>query len=284
MMKTGLILEGGAYRGIFTTGVLKVLNKYGISFDYIAGVSAGAGNIADYLTKRDDISRSYISVMNKKNSLGIRQLIKSGYFLNIDSMAKEMMTLDDNDAAQILLNTPVDVEIVCSNCNTGRAEYLYERKSVRKLIEIGKASCSIPILSKPIFINNIPYVDGSVTDAIPLKRALTYKKCDKAVIIFTKNVDSKPTDYSKFPLMIRTYFHKKYPRMEYVLLHRTEEYQKELEYVREQEKKGRVFVIRPTVQGIHKFEKNITRLQDFYIHGIDTMERRMDELKDFLSE
>ena len=283
-MKYGLILEGGAYRGIFTTGVLKVMNKYDISFDYIAGVSAGAGNITDYLTKRDDISKSFISVMNRKNSFGFRQLLKSGYVLNIDSMAKEMMTIGDNEAAQILLNTPVDVEIVCSNCNTGRADYLYERKSVRKLIEIGKASCSIPILSKPVFVNNTPYVDGSVTDAIPLKRALVSKKCDKAVIIFTKNVDSKPTDYSKVPLTIRAYFHKKYPRMESVLLHRTEEYYKQLEYVKEQEKAGKVFIIRPTIKGIHKFEKDITRLQDFYIHGIDTMERRMDELKAFLSD
>lgn len=283
-MKTGLILEGGAYRGIFTTGVLKVLNKYDIKFDYIAGVSAGAGNIADFLTKRDDISKSFVSLMNSKNSTGLRQLIKSGYFLNIDSMAKELMTLSDNEASEILLHTPVDVEIVCSNCYTGRADYLYERRSVRKLIEIGKASCSVPILSRPVVINNTPYVDGSVTDAVPLKRALGPKRCDKAVIIFTKNEDSMPTDYSKFPLTIRAYFHHKYPKMESVLMHRKEEYFKELEYVKEQEKAGNAFIIRPTIKGIHKFEKDITKLQNFYLHGIDTMENRMADLKAFLSE
>ena len=210
-MKTGLVLEGGAYRGIFTTGVLNVLNKYGIEFDYIAGVSAGAGNICDYLTKRDDISKSFISMMNKNDSFGFKQLLKNGYMLDIDSMAKELMTIEDNGVAEVLLNTPKDVEIVCSNCLTGRADYLYERKSIRKLIYIGKASCSVPIISKPVTINNVPYVDGSVTDAIPLKRALVTKKCDKAVIILTKCEDAKPTDYSRFPLFIRANFHKKYP-------------------------------------------------------------------------
>ena len=283
-MKTALILEGGAYRGIFTTGVLKVLNKYGIEFDYIAGVSAGAGNIVDYVTKRADLANSFIAMMNKENSYGFKQLLKSGYMLNIDSMAKNLMTLDSNEVADIMLHTPIDIEIVCSNCYTGRADYLYERKSIRKLIEIGKASCSVPVLAKPITINNVPYVDGSVTDAIPIKRALVTKKCDKAVVIMTKQEGTKPTDYSKIPLTIRTHFHSKYPKMEAVLRHRVDEYYKEVEYMNEQEKAGKVFVIRPTIKGIHKFEDNSTKIKNFYIHGVDTMEYRIDELKEFLKD
>lgn len=283
-MKTGLILEGGAYRGIFTTGVLKTLNKYNITFDYIAGVSAGAGNIVDFVTKRDDISKSYISIMNRNRSYGFGQLLKSGYLLNIDSMAKDLMTMDSNDVAEIMLNAPIDIEVVCSNCYTGRADYLYERKSIRKLIEICKASCSVPVLSKPVVINNIPYVDGSVTDAVPVKRALLTKKCDKVVVILTKNEDSKPTDYSKIPLTIRAQFHKKYPKMEAVLMHRKDEYYRQMGYILEQQKAGRVFIIRPSIKGIHKFEKDQTKLQNFYIHGIDTMEYRINDLKSFLSE
>lgn len=283
-MKTALILEGGAYRGIFTTGVLKVLNKYDIEFDYIAGVSAGAGNISDYLTKSDDISKSFISMMNKDHSIGLTQLIKNGYLLDIDSMAKELMTQNSNETAEILMNTPKDVEIVCSNCLTGRADYLYERRSIKKLIGIFKATCSVPVLAKPITIDGIPYVDGSVTDAIPLRRAFTVKKCSKAVIIFTKGEESVPTDYSKFPLTIRLYFQKNYPRMVDVLMRRKDEYYRQLEYIKEQEKAGRVFIIRPSIKGIHKFEKDQTKLRNFYIHGVDMMESQIDELKYFLSE
>ena len=283
-MKKGLILEGGAYRGIFTTGVLKVLNKHNINFDYIAGVSAGAGNIVDFVTKRDDVSRSFISMMNRESSYGFKQLLKSGYLLNIDSLAKNLMTLDSNEVADIMLHTPIDIEIVCSNCYTGRADYLYERKSVRKLIEIGKASCSVPVISRPVVINNTPYVDGSVTDAVPVKRALVTKKCDKVVVILTKMEGTKPTNYSSIPLTIRANFHKKYPRMEYVLMHRVEEYYKQQEYIAAQEKAGNAFIIRPTIKGVHKFEKDNTNLQNFYLHGVDTMERRMDELLSFLNE
>lgn len=282
-MKTALILEGGAYRGIFTTGVLKVLNKNNINFDYIAGVSAGAGNIVDFVTKRDDISRSFVSMLNKNNSYGFKQLVKSGYMLNIDGMAKNLMTLNGNDVADIMLNAPSEIEIVCSNCLTGRADYLYERKSIRKLIELFKASCSVPIISKPIVINNTPYVDGSVTDPVPVRRALVTKKCDKAVVIYTKQEGTKPTDYSKTPLLIKYNF-RKYPKMEYTLRHRLDEYYKQQEYIKEQEKAGKVFIIRPTTKCIGKFEKDITKLQNFYLHGVDTMEYRMNELKEFLSE
>lgn len=281
-MKTGLILEGGAYRGIFTTGVISVLNANNIEFDYVAGVSAGAGNLVDYISKRDDVSRSFISLMKKNKSFGIKQFIKSGYFLNIDDMAKDLMTIDDNGVAEAMLNTKMDVEIVCSNCITGCADYLYERKSIRKLIEIGKASCSVPIITKPVMINNIPYVDGSVTDAIPVKRALNEKNCDRVVVVLTKSDGSKATDYSKFPLLARINFHEDYPRMEHVLMHRMEEYNKELEYIEEQEKKGTVFIIRPSIKGVKKFDNDTTKINNFYLHGVDKMTERLDALKKFL--
>ncbi len=283
-MKTGLILEGGAYRGIFTTGVLKVLNKYNIEFQYIVGVSAGAGNIADYIARRDDITRSFISISKKNSSYGLKQLIKTGHMLDIDSMAKEIVTLDNNDVAETMMHSPVDIEIVCTNCLTGRPEYLFERRSIRKLVEISKASCAVPILCREITIGDIPYVDGSVSDAIPVRRALMTKKCDKAVVILTRREGETPTDYTKAAALIKIAYHSKYPRLEYLLMHRLEEYAKQKEYLSAQEQAGNVFVIRPSIKSINRFETDQTKLRSFYIHGIDTMEHRIDELKKFLAE
>lgn len=283
-MKAGLILEGGAYRGIFTTGALKVLNKYRIDFQYIAGVSAGAGNIADFVSGRDDISQSFISVSKKNSSYGFKQLLKTGHLLDIDSMIKEIVTLDNNDIADAVMHSDIDIEIVCTNCLTGRADYLFERRSIRRLIDICKASCAVPVLCKEIMIGNTPYVDGSVTDAIPVKRALVTKKCDKAVVILTRREGETPTDYTKAAGLIRLNYHSRYPKLEYVLMHRLDEYEKQKEYLYEQEKAGNAFVIRPGIQSIKRFETDQTKLRSFYIHGVDIMESKIDDLKKFLAQ
>jgi len=281
-MKTGLVLEGGAYRGIFTTGVLKVLDKYNVDFQYIVGVSAGAGNIVDYVSGRDEISRSFISVSRKHSSYGFKQLIKSGYLLNIDSLVKDMVTIDSNEIAEAVMSSPKDIEIVCTNCNTGKAEYLFERKSLRRLIDIAKASCAVPVLCKEVIVGNTPYVDGSVTDAIPVRRTLEKKKCDKAVVILTRRPGETPTDYTKAMPLIRMLYHKKYPRLEQILIHRLEEYSRQAEYLEQMEKEGRAFVIRPSIPSINRFESDQDKLRSFYIHGIDTMEFKIEDLKKFL--
>ncbi len=282
-MKTGLVLEGGAYRGIFTTGVLKVLKKHNIDFQYIVGVSAGAGNIVDFVSGRDDVARNFVAVSKKNSSYGLSQLLKSGYILNVDAMAKDLMTMDNNDVAESIMNSPIDMEIVCTNCITAKPEYMFERKSIRKLIEIGKASCSVPVICKPVMLDGIPYVDGSVTDPFPLRRALDVKGCDKAVVILTRREGETPTNYTKAAIPIRFLYHDKYPVLEKVLLKRLDSYERDMEYLYKMEREGKAFIVRPSIKSIDRFESDVTKLRNYYIHGIDTMERRMGEFMKFLN-
>ncbi len=283
-MKLGLVLEGGAYRGIFSTGVLKVIRKYNIDFRYIVGVSAGAGNIADYISGNDDISKNYIALAKNKHVYGVPQIFRCGQMVNLDEMLHTLMTINDNEAAENLKNNPCDLEIVCTNCLTARPEYLFDRKSISNLIDIGKASCSIPILCKPIVIGGTPYVDGSVSDAIPLKHALVDKGCDKCIVIMTRGEEDAPTNYKKASALIHLSYHKKYPALEHVLMHRTENYAKQVAYMNRMEQEGKAFVIRPSIPRIDRFETDTTKLQNFYIHGIDTMEKRIEELKSFIDD
>ena len=128
----------------------------------------------------------------------------------------------------------------------------------------------------------IPYVDGCVRDAIPLRRALEDKKCDRAVVLFTRPEWDKPTDYRKYKIPLWVEFHKKYPELYEVLMRRHELYAAELEYCKRMESEGRALLIRPTIPSIKHFETDKAKLQNYYIHGMDTARIRMPEIKEFL--
>lgn len=280
-MKTGLVLEGGALRGLFTAGALDYLLDQNMTFDYIAGVSAGAGNMMNFIAGQRGRTKNVISPGKKDSYYGMSQLIKTGSYLNLDKMVFEFSLKTfpyDFDAHR---KTSVEHEIVVVNCHTAQAEYMDGASEDERVLHAVKASCSVPILSQPVEIDGQAYMDGSLVDSIPYNHAFE-RGCDKVVIIMTKTGNETPTDYNKFKLLIKAMYGKKYPEFTAALLERADVYQTQREEMERLAEEGKIFILRPEMPCISKFETREEKREEFYQHGFDRMEAEYNKLCEFL--
>lgn len=283
MSKTGLVLEGGAFRGIFTAGVLDVMMENNLYTDYAVGVSAGAGNGMAYLSKQ--IGRTRYVIKPKKRSqsyFGVKQILKTGNFLNLDKMFFEYPYKQYPFDFDTYKNAETELEIVVSNCNTGKAEYHSEKENTDRFLLLGKASCSIPFLCEPVKIGDYEYLDGSICDSIPMQRALD-KGCDRLIIIMTKGKGEMPTDYNKIKTVMSLKYEKKYPEFYKALMKRADMYRYEKALLEKLEKEGTALVIRPSIDCIGKFEQNDEKVQEFYHNGCEVAKNRLEEIKEYVS-
>lgn len=281
MAKTGLVLEGGAFRGVFTSGVLDVLMENGIDFDYVVGVSAGAGNGISYISGQIGRTRNVIKPRNKKdNYFGMKQIIRYGKFLNLDRMFFEYPFNQFPYDFDKYRESSKELEIVVANCDTGKAEYYEEREDMDRFLNLGKASCSVPIMCSPVKIGDYHYLDGSICDSVPMERAFS-KGCDKLLVIMTKNVTETPTNYGKAKFFMAMQYKRKYPKFYEALLNRTKVYAEQIELLKKLEKEGKVMVLRPSIECIHKFEQNDDKVDAFYNNGKEIARENLDRIKEF---
>lgn len=282
--RTGLVLEGGSFRGIFTAGVLDYLMEQNIAFPYIVGVSAGAGNAINYVSGQKGRTQKVIMHENADPYYGIGQMYRnrSRKILDLDTMLYTYAYSQIPFDFQAYFRGGVECEFVVANCQKGIAEYLKPDGTEEQLLQLCKASCSVPLICDPVKLGEYQYLDGSIIDSVPIMHALT--NCRKAVVILTRKEGENPTDYSRMKMLVNVTYRSKYPRMATALLKRKDVYEKQMEDLREMERMGKVFIIRPTQAGIGHFENNPEKLGSFYQHGIDVMKQEMERLRGFLSE
>ena len=284
MAKTGLVLEGGAFRGVFTSGVLDVFMENGIEYDYVVGVSAGAGNGMAYITGQVGRTRNVIKPRDhRQNYFGVKQIFKHGKFLNLDKMFFEYPYNQYPYDFDKFEKSQVPLEVVVSNCDTGKAEYYDERKNINRFLNLGKASCSVPIMCSPVKIGEYHYLDGSICDSIPIERAME-QGCDKLVVIMTKSATETPTNYGKAKAAMAMFYKRKYPKFYQALLKRTDVYKRQLKLLKQLEKEGKAIVLRPDIECIRKFEQDDEKVEAFYQNGRQIAERNLDKLKIFLDD
>lgn len=281
-MKIGLVLEGGAFRGLFTAGVLDYLMERDIQFQYAVGVSAGAGNQLNFISHQEGRTKAVIQADEENAFFGPRQMRKSKKLLNLDRMFFEFPYNQYPYDFEKYENSEVEFEFVVTNCETGKAEYIKKCTNQMKMLTAAKASCSVPILCSPVEIDGNFYLDGSVADSIPVQRAID-AGCDKVFVILTRRIDETPTNYGKMRFIMRPY-KKRYPELYEALMKRTEVYQRQIELLNKLENEGRVFIVRPEMQSISKFETDKSKLDEFYQHGYEIMSQKADELKMFMEE
>lgn len=283
MAKTGVVLEGGAFRGVFTSGVLDVLMENNITTDYTIGVSAGAGNGMGFISKQVGRTRNVIKPWDRKvNYFGMKQVFTHGKFLNLDMMFYEYPFKQFPYDFKAFEESNMELEVVVSNCDTGEAEYYDERKNLDRFLSLGKASCSVPILCKPVEVGNYHYLDGSICDSIPIARALE-KGCDRVLVIMTKSHSDGPTNYKKAKAIMAMRYKRKYPKFYEALLRRTEVYKKQLELLDKLEAEGKAIVLRPTMECIKKFEQDNAKVEEFYQNGRKIAEDNLDRIREFFS-
>lgn len=263
-MKTGLVLEGGGTRGIYTAGVLDVFMELGIEFDGVIGVSAGAIHGCSYISKQIGRSiRYYKRYSNDKRFMSMRNLILTGDFAGDEFCYHDLPEKLDKYDYETFNKSKTEFYVTCSNLQTGKAEYI-RITDMKNQIDYMRASASLPYVSRIVEIDGYKLLDGGCCDSIPL-RAFQKKGFDKCVVVLTRN-----KEYVKKPeqTQLAKIFYKKYPRFIKALERRHLVYNKTVEMISKLEKEGKVFVIRPQCDlNIGRIEKDPNELQRVYDIG-----------------
>ena len=281
MVKAGMVLEGGANRGVFTAGVLDFLMEKDLYFKYVIGVSAGACNALDYVSKQIGRTRQCMIIENAENSyMDFRKNIKTGSVIDMDMLfdkfPNEIFPFDYEEC----FSSKIQWEVVTTNCLTGKAEYLTEQQDKVRLMQICRASSSLPLLAPIVEVDGVPYLDGGLADSVPLSHALR-KGCRKCVVVLTRRKGYRKEKNKKLDKLYIAALHK-YPNLVNSIIHRPEVYNKQMDFIDRLESEGRIFVIRPSVQEVARTEQDVQILSDFYQHGYDTMKAQYTDMLEYL--
>ncbi|GAB6976331.1 patatin-like phospholipase family protein [Prevotella falsenii] len=283
-INTGLVLEGGGMRGVFTSGVLDAFMKYNLYFKYIVAVSAGACNGLSYMSRQPRRARiSNIDLLAKYDYIGFRHLVTQGCIFDPELLYKRFpyeIIPYDYDTYFERTSLGYTFEMVTTNCETGKSEYLQEHDGNRhRLNEIARASSSLPYVSKIVEIDGVPMLDGGIIDSIPLMRAIETGH-NKNVVICTRSKGWRDTGKD---LKVPKFIYKNYPRLRVVLSHRLKAYNEQLDMIDEYEKRGDIHVLRPIKPvEVGRMEKDVTKLEALYEEGFNVGEefsKRVGEIK-----
>lgn len=278
---TGLVLEGGATRGVFTSGVLDYLMERGLYLPYVVGVSAGACNAVDYVSRQIGRTRDCMIQKEKEYKyISLKHTLKTRHLFNMDMVfdryPNEIYPFD----YETYFHSPLRCEMVVTNCLTGRAEYLDERTDKQRLMDICRASSSVPVATPMVRVDGTPYMDGGIADSIPIIRSLKLGN-KKNVLVLTREAGyrKRPLKKSRALYMAK---YKEYPNFVKAILRRSYIYNKTLSYIEKWEAQGKVFVIRPRTKTVSRTEQNHEALTAFYQHGYDLMEESYEKLLEYL--
>lgn len=273
---TALILEGGGMRGTFTSGVLDNFLDKGIDFPFTVAVSAGACNGLSYMSRqRGRARRSNIDLYEKYRYVGLKYLFTQrnimDFKLLFETFPNEICPYD-YDAFFARKERFV---MVTTNCLTGEACYMEEKTSPERVIEIVKASSSLPFAAPMVTIDDIPMLDGGISDSIPVQYAKN-QGFKKFVIVLTRNKDYRK-DEKNNPLA--SLFYRKYPKLQEAINQRAANYNKTLDLIDKLEAEGRALVIRPEKPlQVSRIEKDINKLVDLYNEGFEMASRFVTQL------
>ena len=282
-MKTGIVLEGGAVRTIYSAGVCDALLRLEEMPDYVIGVSAGIAYGVSYVSRQPgrnlEIMEKYI---NDRRYMGLGNLLRrdNRAYFGLDfvySTIPNQLIPFDYDAFAAF---PGEVEAVVTNLDTGGAEYfpVDRRDGQFKLLQ---ATCAMPFLF-PIFdIQGTPCLDGGAADAIPYERALA-KGCQRLIVVLTRERDYVRTPEKLQPLIDLCYH--KYPRFCDTMRRRADTYNAARQRLFQLEREGRVMLFAPaSTAGFHRTERDVGKIRALWQDGYDQGLARLDEAAAFLS-
>ena len=280
-MKIGLVLEGGAMRGMFTAGVLDVLLDEQIAVDGAVTVSAGALFGINYPAKqRGRVLRYNLKYLHDKRYMGWHSLFTTGNVANKAFAFYELpFTLDPFDQATFAASQ-IDFWVTLTNIETGEPEYVKITDAFAQM-EALRATSAMPMVSRVVEIAGKKYLDGGISESIPLDKAMALGY-DKIIVILTRPLDyrKKPSNNWLFKL-----FYRHYPKLIERWENRYAEYNQAVEKVIEMEKAGKIFVIRPSESlDISRLEKDLTKVQAMYDLGVKDGQAALSELKNYLAK
>lgn len=275
---SSIVLEGGTFRPVFSSGVMDALLDNNIMFPYCIGVSAGITNGFSYISKQKE--RSYRIVKNyrhDKRYIGARNFLKCRSLFGLDFAFDEVPNKLDPFDFETFNNYKGKILVGVTNAETAKSEYMDGKKLDEKCTMI-RATCAIPLFFPPININGTDYFDGGLCDPIPIRKAIEDGN-EKHLIVLTRPKGYVKT-LSKGNIAAAKILSKKYPNLKEVLLTRHLKYNETVKFCEQLEAEGKAIILRPTAEdGIDSFEKDLNKIYHAYDHGYKMAMERIEEIK-----
>lgn len=279
-MKIGLVLEGGAMRGMYTAGVLDIFLDKDFWVDGIISVSAGALFGVNYPSRQKGRAIRYNKkFISDKRYISFKSLVSTGNIVNKDFAFYEVPFKYDVFDNKTFKESDIDFYVAVTNLQTAQAEYVKLIDPLAQM-EVLRATSAMPYVSRPVEIDGIPYLDGAIADSIPVEqmKKLGY---DKIIVILTRTLDYRK---SKPMTWIAKWFYRHYPHFADAVNQRYAMYNRQFENVIKLAEKGDIFVIRPSVDlKIKRIEKDPNKLQAMYELGMKDMQLQWENLLDYLN-
>ena len=262
--KTGLVLEGGAMRGMYTAGVLDVFMEHGITFDGVIGTSMGAITGCSYISGQKGRTIRYNKKYCKeKRYMSFYSLVTTGDLVGNRFCYHELPEVLDPYDNEAFKCSGTDFYVTCTNVETGEAEYIKINDMVEE-IDYLRASASMPYVSRIVEFGGKKYLDGGCSDSVPL-RAFQKMGYEKNVVILTRPAEYRKKAEKKGLVRL---FYKKYPRFASTLEGRAEEYNQTMEEIKTLEQQEKIFVIRPeTPLEIGRMSHDVKKIEGAYERG-----------------
>ena len=281
-MKVGLVLEGGGMRALFTAGVLDaLLDVKELDIDGIVGVSAGALFGANYVSGQKERAIRYNKKYARdKRYMGLHSWITTGNAVNKDFAFYELPFKLDVFDQEKFKESKIEFHVVMTNVENGQAEYVLI-EDVFEQMEYLRATSALPFASKIIEINGKKYLDGGISDSIPIDycQSLGY---DKIILVLTRPENSYKEDKLNFLYKL---VYRKYPNLVERLINMGKDYEVVLKKIKDLENENKIFVIRPPeVLKIGRLEKNEYKIQNVYDIGLNTGIKEIDNLLNYLNK
>lgn len=279
---TGLVLEGGGMKGIYTAGVLDYFLEKGIDFSSIYGVSAGSCHMVSFLSKQKGRGRDVmLDYLGDKHYMGIYSLFTTGDIFAADLNYYVVPTYLNPLDYKVIKEYPGKAYAVVTNIETGEAEYL-QVTDLELQTDYIRASSSLPLVSKNVKINGHYYLDGGIADSIPIKKSIADGN-SKNIVVMTK-----PVGYVRQPektMKALKLKYRKYPKVPELMGNRHIAYNELVKYIEEEAEAGNLFLIRPHEDfDISRLEKDKDKLNALYEEGYKEAENCYEAMIEYLNK
>lgn len=280
MYQAGLVLEGGGMKGVYTAGVLDFFLDKGLEFSSVYGVSAGACHMTSYLSKQRgralDISIDYLK---SRKYCSVESLLTTGDLFNVQTayhLVPDYLNPFDYEAFKKYEGRAY---AVATDIEAGTPVY-FRIRDVKKDMDAIRASASLPLVSRNVRIGNHLYLDGGISDAIPIRKSILDGN-SKNVVVLTKEEGFVRQPTTQLPLLKIRYF--RYPKVAELMAERHITYNNTMDYLYDQQKNGQAFVIRPAEKSnVGRIEKDEDKLKALYKQGYTDAEALYEPLLNYL--
>ncbi len=284
MEKAGLVLEGGGMRGAYTAGLLAAFMDEGITFPYVIGVSAGANNGANFIARQKDRGKKvFVDYVVDKRFSGLKNIIKEKTYFGMDFLFDVLPNKLAPFDYKTFHNSSTVFKVGVTDCKTGKPIYLRHHDFDPHIFmeKVLRASSSLPLISKPVDIDGRKYLDGGISDPIPIEKSVQDGNRYN-VVVLTRNAGYRK-EASKVNMLVKRSI-SKYPNLLETLKQRHNTYNETLDKIDTLQGEGDVYVFRPKKEIIvDRLERDIDKLDDLYKQGYNETMEEMEKFKMWLN-